>query len=126
MLNISFAKKTAQENFPVELEEFKLNLRNKSLEEQVKLLILRDLLKVNWNVNFEGKKVVIEPPRYYDKETIKQAMSVKRDEIISKNKVWIEKHIQIARELIPSYPCFPQSRLPEEVEYQNCCESSER
>ena len=33
------------------------------------------------------------PPNIYNKETIKQAMSVKREEIINQNKDWIIRNI---------------------------------
>jgi len=75
-----------------------LDISDKSLEEQVKILILRDLLRLDWNVNFRKDKVEILPPAEYDKETIRQSMSFRRNEIILKNKDWIDKHIELARE----------------------------
>jgi hypothetical protein len=37
-------------------------------------------------------------PEYYDKSTIQRAMSIKREEIINKNREWIDANIQIGRE----------------------------
>ncbi len=69
-----------------------------SFEEKVKLLIIRDLLRLNWKVNFDNEKIVIVPPKDYDKEIIRQSMAVKREEILFKNRKWIESNIKIARE----------------------------
>jgi hypothetical protein len=77
-----------------------LNIQNKPIDQQVFWLIVRDLAKLNWKVNPPTKKnpfLTIVPPVNYDKETIKEAMSIKRDEIISKNKKWIDKHIDLAK-----------------------------
>ncbi|MDI3478536.1 MAG: hypothetical protein PWQ59_2061 [Thermoanaerobacterium sp.] len=97
MLNILIKSKNIGHHIEIP-EKFELDISNKPLEEQVKLLILRDLLRLNWNVNFKNDEVEVVPPAYYDKETIKQSMAIRRNEIISKNKSWIEKHINFARE----------------------------
>lgn len=73
------------------------NVSKKSLKERVKLLILRDLINLNWSINFNGKKIEVSPPAEYNKDIIKEAMAVKRREIISANKGWIEKHLPYAR-----------------------------
>jgi hypothetical protein len=73
------------------------SLKGKSQKEKVKLLILRDLLNVNWSINFKGQKIEVSPPKVYDKSIIKEAMSVKRAEIINSNRKWIDKHLPIAR-----------------------------
>jgi hypothetical protein len=73
------------------------SLKGKTSEQRVKLLILRDLNNLGWNIEFGKKKIEIVPPETYDKETIKQAMAVKRAEIINHNREWIKKHIAIAR-----------------------------
>jgi len=78
-------------------ENLTLNIADKSLEEKVKLLILRDLLRLNWRVKIQNNKVEVLPPAHYHKETIRQSMAIRRNEIILKNKSWIEKHIDIAR-----------------------------
>lgn len=77
-----------------------IDLQDKSLEEQVYWLIVRDMARLNWKVKAPTKKnpyLRIVPPENYDKETIKEAMSIKRDEIVFKNKKWIDKHIDKAR-----------------------------
>lgn len=74
-----------------------LNIDDKSTEEQIKDFIIRDLRNLNWQIKFLKDKIQITPPDYYDKEIIRQSMSVKRDEIIRINKLWIDKHIDFAR-----------------------------
>lgn len=73
------------------------NIQNKPIEEQVKLSILRDLLNLNWEINYRNGKVEIVPPSFYDKSTIRKSMSVKRNEIIRNNSKWINEHIDFAR-----------------------------
>jgi hypothetical protein len=74
------------------------SLKGKTPEQRVKLLILHDLNNLGWNINFGKKKIEVVPPEFYDKETIRQAMSVKRQEILNTNKQWIDKHIAVAKE----------------------------
>ena len=57
----------------------KFNLKGKSIEEQVKLCILRDLWNLNWKVDFKEGKIEVAPPPVYDKTVIKDAMSIKRN-----------------------------------------------
>jgi hypothetical protein len=67
------------------------------IKETVILSIIRDLTRLNWSINRLGGKIVIEPPETYDKDIIKHSMSIKRNEIIEKNRIWIDNHINIAR-----------------------------
>jgi hypothetical protein len=75
----------------------RFSLEGKTPEQRVKLLILRDLNNLGWDIKFGKKKLEVVPPEIYDKETIRQAMSIKRQEIINGNRLWIDKHIDIAR-----------------------------
>lgn len=85
----------------------------KNKEEKVKFLIIRDLLKAGWSVNFDKEIVTIKPPEFYDKETIKKAMSYKRSELIYKNKKWIDSHIEIARNnLADGYEAWDSEIIP--------------
>ena len=73
------------------------SLEGKTPEQRIKMLILRDLNNIGWDLKFGKKKIEIVPPQTYDKNTIRQAMSIKRQEIINNNRVWIDKNIDIAR-----------------------------
>ena len=74
--------------------------RSLALEELVVNSIRRDLERLNWQFKLPTKKnayPTLVPPETYDRETIKSSMSFKRDEIIIKNKAWIDSHIEVAR-----------------------------
>ncbi len=68
------------------------------LAEKVLLLIIRDLYRLGWNISNNQNSIVIEPPTTYDKSVIKAAMSIRRNELIEKNKDWINRHISFGRE----------------------------
>ena len=72
-------------------------IETKDSGERVKLLLVRDLFRLNWGIEKSRNKLVISPPSYYNKEIIRQSMSVLRQEILSKNREWIEKHIDLAK-----------------------------
>jgi len=72
-------------------------IETKDTGEKVKLLLMRDLFRLHWNIEKSKDKLVISPPIYYNKEIIKQSMSVSRQNILSKNRKWIEKHIELAK-----------------------------
>lgn len=70
------------------------------LEDQVVNSIRRDLERLNWKFKLPKKRnayPTLIPPENYDKETIKKSMSFKRDEIIAKNRKWIDNNIDFAR-----------------------------
>lgn len=96
-MSLKFDRKLISEKLPKKEEFAKFSLENKSPEQQVKLLILRDLWNIDWQVDIGKKKIEIIPPKTYNKETIKKAMSIKREEIINANRKWIDKNIDLAR-----------------------------
>jgi len=66
-------------------------------EERVKLLLIRDLFRLNWDIEKSKNRFIISPPNSYDKEIIKHSMSIPRKEILNKHKEWITQHIDLAR-----------------------------
>lgn len=66
----------------------------RSAEERVKLLIVRDLLRLGWDVAFKTNNVLITPPAFYDKEIVKASMQIKRQVSLSKHAVWIKDHAE--------------------------------
>jgi hypothetical protein len=75
------------------------------IEEHVVNSIRRDLERLNWKFKLPTKKNVyptLVPPENYDKETIKNSMSFKRDEIIFKHRKWIDKNVEFARRNLAS------------------------
>jgi len=85
------------QNVSAQTETFRLITGPNSLEKNIRLLIIRDLMNLNWEIRFGNKKIEVIPPKFYDKETIKQAMAIKRHEIISLNRNWIDKNIDYGR-----------------------------
>jgi hypothetical protein len=75
-----------------------LEIPTQSLEEKVKLLIFRDLMRLGWQVDFSLEMAKVVPPEYYDKEVIKESMSYKRQEILRRDSVWISNHLALARQ----------------------------
>lgn len=68
------------------------------LEQQVPLLLVRDLFRLGWRLQSNSNKSLeLAPPKNYDKPVIKAAMAYSRNEIIESNKTWIEKHLDLAR-----------------------------
>jgi hypothetical protein len=70
-----------------------------STKEKVNLLIFRDLQRLGWSLDYpdySNNEIRVSPPKNYDKSTIKQSMGVKRQEIITNHKKWINDHIQLA------------------------------
>jgi hypothetical protein len=70
----------------------------RSPEEKVRLLIVRDLLRLGWKTDFTCGKVLIAPPCSYDKQVIKDSMQMKRQELLGENAPWIKRHLEIARQ----------------------------
>src|ERR1041385_8792464 len=76
-----------------------VDLRSKSKAQQVFWRIIRDLSRLNWRVKAPTKRkplLTIVPPKSYDKDTVRDAMSIKRQEIIDRNQKWIDKHLKLA------------------------------
>jgi hypothetical protein len=83
-------------------DAIEFSLKGKSPKQRVKLLILRDLLNLGWDIKIGKQKIEVFPPEVYNKETIKQAMAFKREEIINANRKWIDNHIELARNNLAS------------------------
>ena len=64
----------------------------RSREERVKLLIVRDLLQLGWDINFKVGRVLIRPPAAYDKRVVRESMQVKRQASLWKHRKWISNH----------------------------------
>lgn len=73
-------------------------IETQNSEEKVKLLLVRDLFRLNWHIEKSRNKLVISSPNSYNKEIIRCSMNISRKEILNKNKEWIEKHVDLAKE----------------------------
>ena len=68
------------------------------LEQRVPLLLVRDLLRMGWHMQSNSNRSLeLVPPDSYDKEIVKKAMAYSRNEMIERNRVWIEEHLNLAR-----------------------------
>lgn len=79
-------------------EDVDLSINCNDLEEKVRLLIFRDLFRLNWKWKVLDNSIICTPPDNYDKNVIKKAMAIKREEIINANLEWIIKHQKVAKE----------------------------
>ncbi|HEY9160379.1 MAG TPA: Druantia anti-phage system protein DruA [Desulfomonilia bacterium] len=68
-----------------------------SSEDRVKLLIVRDLLRLGWEMKTNTNRISFTPPSFYNKQIVKDSMQIKRQESIQKNKKWITENILLAR-----------------------------
>ncbi|MDX2282576.1 MAG: DUF4338 domain-containing protein [Bacteroidia bacterium] len=93
-MKTSFDLHTVSTQLPSGLQ---FDLRGRPLAEQVKLAIVRDLWNIGWTVNIDSGKFSIEPPAFYDKDTIKKSMEVKRLETIQNHQDWIRKYTFVAK-----------------------------
>lgn len=94
-----------------------------SPDEKVKLLIIRDLLRLGWGVSLKSRKVLITPPTSYDKQTIRDSMQIKRQESLAKHSAWVTKHLELAQENLASGTLVWNSAVEPTIEV---CESQEQ
>lgn len=94
MLNLAVKSNSVSDRT---IKDLLINIDGKPIKEKVKLLILRDLINVNWQVNFTNASILLTPPTSYNKEIIRGSMAIRRNEIINENREWIDKNINIAR-----------------------------
>jgi len=91
-------------------------IETKNREERVKLLLIRDLFRLNWNIEKSKDKLIVSQPIYYDKEIIKQSMNISRQEILNKNREWIEKHIDLAKKNLAQGKDILKSEISPRIE----------
>ena len=91
---------TFREASQLELDHLKKSssIEVKDIKEKVQLLLVRDLLRLNWQVVTDKTDLKLRPPETYDKNIIKESMNFKRQDILHRNKAWIDKYIVLARE----------------------------
>jgi len=99
MLNIQLRRNSSLHRVLVE-QERDFTIETKSPAEKVRLLIVRDLLRLGWEMTLSPSRVVIKPPVQYDKQVIRDSMQVKRHESLMQHAVWVANHLQLARQNI--------------------------
>lgn len=74
------------------------SVKTRSLEERIILLLVRDLLRLGWQVSPTAQTAFeLVPPSSYEKAVVKEAMAYSRNEIIQDKKDWIDNHIELGR-----------------------------
>lgn len=69
-----------------------------SLEEQVTLLLIRDLVRLGWRLkSTTHNSFEFMPPASYSKDIVKAAMAYARNDILIQNEAWIQKQLPIAQ-----------------------------
>jgi hypothetical protein len=107
----------------ISTRDFALTVNARSPEEKVKVLILRDLLRLDWQVSFQSNKVSLTPPATYDKDVIKDSMEIKRQEQIQTNSSWLSSHLHLARTNLGIGAEVIESRIEPTIEV---CETEEQ
>ena len=97
MLDIQFKRNSPLQKLLSE-QRTDFPIQTKSPEEKVKLLIVRDLLRLGWEMNFKANRVLIRPPESYNKQVIKDSMQIKRQESLTRNAAWIREHLELTRQ----------------------------
>ena len=81
----------------ISTKDFTLSVDTQSPEEKVKVLILRDLLRLDWQMSLRSNRVSLAPPSSYSKDIIRASMEVKRQEQLRKHSRWLDAHHSIAQ-----------------------------
>lgn len=95
MLNIKLKQNSQLQKF-LNNQRTDFSVHTRSPEEKVRLLIVRDLLRLGWEMSFKANRVLFSPPASYDKQIIKDSMRIRREESLEKNAKWIDKHAHLA------------------------------
>jgi hypothetical protein len=107
----------------ISTREFGLSIDARSPEEKVILLILRDLLRLDWQVSFQSDQVNLTPPALYDKNVIRGSMEIKRQEQINKKAKWLGSHLYLAQSNLTSGAVAFESEVQPTIEV---CETKEQ
>ena len=84
--------------------------------QKVERLILRDLLRLDWKISFGDNKIIVDPPKNYNKDIIRQSMSHRRKEYIDVHADWIEKNIEFARKNLANGEDVLKSKIKPVIE----------
>ncbi len=107
----------------ISTREFGLSIDARSPEEKVILLILRDLLRLDWQVSFQSDQVNLTPPASYDKNVIRASMEIKRQEQIHKKAKWLDSHLYLAQSNLANGAAAFQSKIEPIIEV---CETKQQ
>lgn len=115
MLNIPFKRNSRLHKLLSE-QGAGLLIGSQSPEEKVRLLIVRDLMRLGWEITFKTNSVLITPPLFYDKEIVKESMQIKRQESLMKHDAWIKKHASIPQQNLADGNLVWESKIQPVIE----------
>ena len=115
MLDIRLKQNSFLKKILIE-ERNDFSIQTKSYAEKVKLLIIRDLLRIGWEIRLKTDRVLIRPPKFYDKQIVKESMQIKRQELLLRNEDWINKHIGLAKRNLADGAAVWESKIDPIVE----------
>jgi hypothetical protein len=115
MLNIPFRRNSHFYRF-LSGQGTEVPVATRSPEEKVRLLIVRDLLRLGWEMNFKGNSVLIKPPASYDKQVVKDSMQIKRQESLAKHAAWIKEHAELAQQNLADGDLAWESKIKPVIE----------
>ncbi len=90
--------------------------RSVPVEDRARLSIFLDLLSSGWTPAPSAEAVQLIPPNLYTKEAVRSAMAAKRQELIDRDRPWIDGHLPTARENLASGLEALQSEVQPEIE----------
>lgn len=93
-----------------------------STEEQVQLLLMRDLTRLGWRLRSNPdvpNAFEFAPPNTYDKRVTRQTMAYARNQIIDENMEWIQNHLPLARKNLANGVDVLQSKIIPRIEVCN-------
>ncbi len=91
-----------------------------SLSERTISLLVRDLLRLGWTFKTNSKNnFELAPPEIYSKDIIRDGMAFARQEIIAKNRLWINSRIEIIRKNLAHGIDALKSEIKPEIEVCN-------
>jgi hypothetical protein len=92
------------------------SIRTRSTEEKVRLLIVRDLLRLGWEMKLNSSSVELRPPSTYDKGVIWNSMQIRKQESLIKHKDWIGNHLDLVRQNLGDGPDVWASKIEPIIE----------
>ena len=115
MLDIRFRRLSPLQTLLSEQGEQR-GVRAKSPSERVRLLLVRDLFRLGWEMSVNRNRVLIKPPDCYDKQVIRESMKAKRQELLISNAAWIRDNLELARQNLGDGITVWRSRIEPHIE----------
>jgi len=88
-----------------------------SLEERVTFFLVGDLARLGWRLKpCSQNSFEFVPPTTYNKDVVKKAMAYARNDVLSKQHIWIQKHLPMAQKSLASGRVVLTSQIRPRIE----------